>query len=328
MKNSTTFKLKPDFCLLSKKLKAPENFESLMASIEKIYKNNDPNKIYRIKDLKNEKIIKEQDDFESLILEHFTEKEIKLLISIIDKPKIPEYQEERNQIIFESNIILPKQEELSEEEQIKQKIRDMVQTKLKILEQSIIEDISKEINPPIIHKGINCSICGKKDIVGIRYKCSMCQNFNLCEKCEENTDHDDNHVLLKIKEPITSEKNLEEKIQNTIIIPEVDFQAEPIEFNFKASNLINIQTVTLTNTTNFIWKKKTKFICIKEKSSLIGNDIILEEEIKPGNYTNIEIVYENMEKVKQNNEYYSFFRLIDENKKQIGKIHFFKIFIS
>ena len=328
MKNSTTFKLKPDFCPMSKKLKAPENFESLMASIEKIYKNNDPNKIYRIKDLKNEKIIKEQDDFESLILEHFTEKEIKLLISIIDKPKIPEYQEERNQIIFESNIILPKQEELSEEEQIKQKIRDMVQTKLKILEQSIIEDISKEINPPIIHKGINCSICGKKDIVGIRYKCSMCQNFNLCEKCEENTDHDDNHVLLKIKEPITSEKNLEEKIQNTIIIPEVDFQAEPIEFNFKASNLINIQTVTLTNTTNFIWKKKTKFICIKEKSSLIGNDIILEEEIKPGNYTNIEIVYENMEKVKQNNEYYSFFRLIDENKKQIGKIHFFKIFIS
>ena len=328
MKNSTTFKLKPDFCPMSKKLKAPENFESLMASIEKIYKNNDPNKIYRIKDLKNEKIIKEQDDFESLILEHFTEKEIKLLISIIDKPKIPEYQEERNQIIFESNIILPKQEELSEEEQIKQKIRDMVQTKLKILEQSIIEDISKEINPPIIHKGINCSICGKKDIVGIRYKCSMCQNFNLCEKCEENTDHDDNHVLLKIKEPITSEKNLEEKIQNTIIIPEVDFQAEPIEFNFKASNLINIQTVTLTNTTNFIWKKKTKFICIKEKSSLIGNDIILEEEIKPGNYTNIEIVYENMEKVKQNNEYYSFFRLIDENKKQIGKIHTFKIHIS
>ena len=328
MKNSTTFKLKPDFCPMSKKLKAPENFESLMASIEKIYKNNDPNKIYRIKDLKNEKIIKEQDDFESLILEHLTESEIKLLISIIDKPKIPEYQEERNQIIFESNIILPKQEELSEEEQIKQKIRDMVQTKLKILEQSIIEDISKEINPPIIHKGINCSICGKKDIVGIRYKCSMCQNFNLCEKCEENTDHDDNHVLLKIKEPITSEKNLEEKIQNTIIIPEVDFQAEPIEFNFKASNLINIQTVTLTNTTNFIWKKKTKFICIKEKSSLIGNDIILEEEIKPGNYTNIEIVYENMEKVKQNNEYYSFFRLIDENKKQIGKIHFFKIFIS
>ena len=328
MKNITTIKLKPDFCPMSKKLKAPENFESLMASIEKIYKNNDPNKIYRIKDLKTEKIIKDQNDFESLILEHLTESEIKLLISIIDKPKIPEYQEERNQIIYESNIILPKQEELSEEEQIKQKIRDMVQTKLKILEQSIIEDISKEINPPIIHKGINCSICGKKDIVGIRYKCSMCQNFNLCEKCEENNEHDDNHVLLKIKEPITSEKNLEEKIQNTIIIPEVDFQAEPIEFNFKASNLINIQTVTLTNTTNFIWKKKTKFICIKEKSSLIGNDIILEEEIKPGNYTNIEIVYENMEKVKQNNEYYSFFRLIDENKKQIGKIHFFKIFIS
>lgn len=328
MKISTTIKLKPDFGGMSKKIKDPENFESLMTSIEKNYKNDDPNKKYRIKDLKTEKIIKDQNDFEYLILENYTEKEIKLLISIIDKPKIPEYQEERNHISFKSNLILPKQEELSEEEQIKQKIREMVQTKLKVLEQSIIEDISKEINPIIIHKGINCSICGKKDIVGIRYKCAICPNFNLCENCEENTDHDDNHVLLKIKEPISSEKNLEQKIQNTIIIPEIDFKAEPIEFYFKASNLINIQTVTLTNTTNFIWNKKTKFICIKEKSNLIGNDIILEEEIKPGNYTNIEIVYENMEKVKQNNEYYSFFRLIDENKKQIGKLHIFKIHIT
>ena len=328
MKNSKTIKLKPDFVGFSRKIKAPEDFESLMTYIEMNFQNKDPNKIFRITDLKTNKIIKDKDDFDCLILENYTENEIKLLISLIDKPIIPEYQEERNNICFKSNLILPKQVELTEEEQIKQKIREMVQTKLKILEKSIIDDISKEINPIIIHKGINCSICGKKDIVGIRYKCTICPNFNLCENCEENTEHDDNHVLLKIKEPILSEKNLEEKIQSTIIIPEIDFEVEPTEFNFKASNLINIQTVTLTNTTNFIWKKKTKFICIKKNSNLIGNDIILEEEIKPGNYTNIEIVYENMEKVKQNNEYYSFFKLIDENNKQIGKIHTFKIHIT
>ena len=82
-----------------------------------------------------------------------------------------------------------------------------------MLEKSIMEDISKKlnINSSNIHPGIFCSNCGMKNIIGIRYKCTMCPNFNLCENCEANTEHDDTHVLLKIKEPISSEKILEKK---------------------------------------------------------------------------------------------------------------------
>ena len=36
-----------------------------------------------------------------------------------------------------------------------------------------------------IHTGIKCNLCGKKPIIGIRYKCSKCEDFNLCEECEE-----------------------------------------------------------------------------------------------------------------------------------------------
>ena len=90
----------------------------------------------------------------------------------------------------------------------------MVKSKLKILEESIIEDISKQVdlNIPIVHKGIKCSNCGMKNIVGIRYKCTTCPNYNLCEVCEEIIEHDEDHVLLKIKEPIQSEQILEQKI--------------------------------------------------------------------------------------------------------------------
>jgi len=38
-----------------------------------------------------------------------------------------------------------------------------------------------------------------KPIVGTRYKCSICHDFDFCEKCEEEIDHP--HAFLKIKRP-------------------------------------------------------------------------------------------------------------------------------
>ena len=122
-------------------------------------------------------------------------------------------------------------------------------------------------------------------------------------------------------------KNSWKKINDSIIIREQDFLVEPEEFKFKRSNLINIQTIYLTNNTNITWRKKTCFICVREKSSLIGNDVIFDDEVAPGNYTTAEIVYDNMENVNKK-EYYSTYKLINENKEQIGKLHTFKILMS
>lgn len=36
-------------------------------------------------------------------------------------------------------------------------------------------------------------------IVGIRYKCSVCNNYDLCSRCEATSDHP--HPFLKIKHP-------------------------------------------------------------------------------------------------------------------------------
>ena len=329
MENSRYIKLKPEFKGFSRKIIIPDNFDLLMHAIKENYKNENPNKIYKITDMKTKKIIKNQNDYENLVLENFIEKEIKLLINIIDKP--PEYKEESNYMCFKSNLIIPQKKELSEEEKIKQSIRELVQSKLKTFENSIIEDISKKIdlNPPNVHKGIKCSNCDMKNIVGIRYKCTVCPNYNLCEICEANIDHDEDHVLLKIRDPIISEKNLEQKIKDSIILLEIDFNAEPQIFKFKRSNLINVQTVYLTNNTNNIWKKNTSFVCIKEKSNLIGKDAIFDDEVKPGNYTKVEIIYDNMEDInKSQNEFYSSFILLDENKKQIGKMKTFQIKMS
>lgn len=39
-------------------------------------------------------------------------------------------------------------------------------------------------NISIVHDGATCDCCGMKPIVGIRYKCTIRNNFDLCEACE------------------------------------------------------------------------------------------------------------------------------------------------
>ncbi|XP_065433657.1 next to BRCA1 gene 1 protein isoform X5 [Chrysemys picta bellii] len=49
---------------------------------------------------------------------------------------------------------------------------------------------------------ISCSNCHAR-IVGIRYQCSVCPAYSICEPCETGTyAHDPNHVLLKLRRPV------------------------------------------------------------------------------------------------------------------------------
>ena len=65
-----------------------------------------------------------------------------------------------------------------------------------------------------IHCGIKCNICQCKEIIGIRYLCGVCQNFNLCEECEKNYGKNHNHPLLKIRNPDLSPISFTCKIDN------------------------------------------------------------------------------------------------------------------
>ena len=47
------------------------------------------------------------------------------------------------------------------------------------------------------HKNVACDGCGKSPIEGVRYKCSVCEDFDYCQECEETKEHP--HAFLKIK---------------------------------------------------------------------------------------------------------------------------------
>ncbi|XP_069733357.1 next to BRCA1 gene 1 protein [Phaenicophaeus curvirostris] len=49
---------------------------------------------------------------------------------------------------------------------------------------------------------MSCCNCQAR-IVGVRYQCSLCPAYNICEQCEAGTyAHDPNHILLKLRRPV------------------------------------------------------------------------------------------------------------------------------
>jgi hypothetical protein len=55
----------------------------------------------------------------------------------------------------------------------------------------------------IIHSRIICDICDMNPIVGIRYKCIVCDNYDLCSDCKRNPagKHDEEHEMISIDDP-------------------------------------------------------------------------------------------------------------------------------
>jgi len=51
-----------------------------------------------------------------------------------------------------------------------------------------------------VHGNVKCDGCGVHPIVGVRYKCTVCRDFDLCATCESKDLHPVSHALLKIKE--------------------------------------------------------------------------------------------------------------------------------
>jgi hypothetical protein len=52
-----------------------------------------------------------------------------------------------------------------------------------------------------VHHGVTCDGCEASPIEGVRYKCSVCPDFDFCAKCEARGGHDPSHSFIKISTP-------------------------------------------------------------------------------------------------------------------------------
>ena len=52
-----------------------------------------------------------------------------------------------------------------------------------------------------VHRGVTCNSCSAMPIKGIRYRCSNCVDFDLCEQCEALQTHPKTHLFYKVRIP-------------------------------------------------------------------------------------------------------------------------------
>ena len=64
-----------------------------------------------------------------------------------------------------------------------------------------VEKKEEKIMNKIVHFGVKCDQCKKYPIVGVRYKCSVCHNFDYCEDCEKKFSRTHKHAFFKINDP-------------------------------------------------------------------------------------------------------------------------------
>jgi len=74
----------------------------------------------------------------------------------------------------------------------------LVKKMVKKYEKLVGEDSQKE--GAAIHHGYTCDGCEAHPIVGTRYRCTFCPDFDFCEKCHGKEEHHKDHAFKKIKE--------------------------------------------------------------------------------------------------------------------------------
>ena len=150
-----------------------------------------------------------------------------------------------------------------------------------------------------VHYGVKCDKCGVLPIIGYRYKCHVCKNYDLCQNCEEINSQTGEHphelIKLRFQEKQIKDYKYELLDKSSIIYNKMAYLEDEndIEFKFIIKNIGQF---------DFPGNKRSKVIIYSFMEKEIIKEIIIDE-LKVGNKLNIIIN-------------------IPRNKIKIGKIKF------
>lgn len=140
----------------------------------------------------------------------------------------------------------------------------------------------------IVHPGVLCDgpLCkdNSSHITGIRYKCTVCDDFDLCDNCEYSplNTHDPTHVMLKYRVPsvlrcpvsgLTENDPIPPPMEKTVVETEQKPEEAKVEEPKVEETLVNYTASidSIVDTGNVIHDKKCYFVWLRNTTELDDN---------------------------------------------------------
>ena len=183
-------------------------------------------------------------------------------------------------------------------------------------------DIDRKNINRIIHKGLICCNCLKKDFSGKRFICSECNNYNLCQECENilyiKEIHSREHVFIQINKSF--EQNNFFKYDNII----GNYNKE---FNYICSDFFNLELTIVNIGENDLKNCYILPIRFGERYlDCIPN--IIKESVKKNMSLNIELCIRKADTIGINSKSKSlegYFRMLTPEGIPFGNVVFIKV---
>jgi len=197
----------------------------------------------------------------------------------------------------------------------------------------------------VVHTTVTCDGCRMKPLIGNRFKCAVCHDFDYCAGCEEKNKEVHPHPFILIRKPerapvsiscVVKEScpiiqkeipfNHEYKladaiINNSIIVDVNELSSQCLTLNldivaFEEAKEI-LKTLKLRNNGAKPWPKPVYLACVLESSTITGNSVPIKLRIESGKENNIELKFNNKDLVA--GDYVSVWQLQNEKKEFFGE---------
>ena len=253
---------------------------------------------------KENEINKIKNDYENKInsIREECYQEMEEKYSKIYEDKIKELYESQinNSKILYDNILSLNKQQFEEEE----KKRNQVINSNILMKSS--NNFSKISQCKTIHNNISCNECGVNPIVGYRYKCLECVDYNLCEICEKKISHEHNFV-----------KYVNEEKKNTNIDDNYSYECLTSKKSISIYEGDSQAKLNIILKNNGYLKWSDKSLLINDKDSQIECNSIQLKPLEPNEQDNILILFDKLNNLKAGK--YTSSLLFSINKKIYGK---------
>jgi len=173
------------------------------------------------------KMQKEKERLEKELKEKEIEKERLKLLKILESQKEKVLSEKSDDFNQEISKVINESMENAKDEILK----STIQKTSKLFDKIKSSTVSMN-NSNIVHSAVRCDGCDIEPIRGTRFKCTVCENFDYCETCEDKYTESHKHPFLKIRKPENA------PLQITCILKD---PVEEVEYKRVVDNMDNLK---------------------------------------------------------------------------------------